>query len=324
MEKGRKLLVILGPTAIGKTELALYLAKKFNGELISADSRQIYKGLDIVTGKLPSGRWNMDDGRWKKGNGFWILDGMKIWLYDVVDPKKQYTVFNFVKDANKVVNKIQSENKLPILVGGTGFYIKALLDGLPNLKIPVDQKLRKKLNKLSLDKLQEKLTKLSPGKWKLMNSSDKQNPRRLVRAIEVVMSKHWRDPSSLIPIQSDVLKIGLTAPRDVLYKKVDKRVVKRIKQGMIDEAKSLYKNGLSLKRMRQLGLEYGILADYLDNKIKSRKDLAKFMQFKIHGYVRRQLTYFKKEKNINWFDITAKDYINKIEKIVHPWYDANV
>lgn len=315
-----KLLVILGPTATGKTDLAIYLAKKFNGELVSCDSRQVYVGLDIGTGKLPSGRWKVEDGGWKKGKGWWEINGIRIWLYDVVDPKYQYTVADYVKDADRVIRKIREKGKLPIIVGGTGLYLRALLEGLPNLAIPVDRRLRKQLDKLSLKELQDKLRQTSPERWDKMNDSDRQNSRRLVRAIELAMSKHEVD-SSLIARDDNVLKIGLTAQREVLYKEVNERVVNRINQGMIEEANKLHEKGLSLKRMKQLGLEYGVLADYLGDKIQSGDILIKTLQQKIHGYVRRQLTWFKKEKEVSWFDIRGKDYYSKVEKRVSSWYD---
>ncbi len=322
-----KTLVILGPTATGKTALALFLARKFNGEIVSCDSRQVYVGLDIGTGKLPSGRWKMEDGRWEKGKGWWNIDGIKIWMYDVVSPNIQYTVANYVKDANKVIKGIRERGKLPIIVGGTGLYLKALLYGLSNLSVPVDKNLRKKLEKLSLSELQQRLQVLSTKRWEMMNRSDKQNPRRLVRAIELAISNHEADSASASPDQDihaiiglQMLKIGLTAPREVLYRRADKRVVKRLDQGMIEEAKRLRKNGLTLKRMKQLGLEYGFLADYLDKKIDNMDELIRRLQWQIHGYIRRQLTWFKKEQDIIWFNIDDKEFLSKVEKEVAKWY----
>lgn len=305
----RKLLVILGPTATGKTDLALQLAKKFNGELVSCDSRQVYKGLDIGTGKYPSKKSKI-----KRQKNCWEINGIKIWMYDVEAPKKQYTVFNYVKDANKVIEEILKRKKLPIVVGGTGLYLKALLYGLQNLAIPIDIKLRKVLEKLSLQKLQNKLQILSPKKWEKMNNSDRQNRRRLIRQIEISFTSEESLPFDFaqgeratirggLSFKYDVLIIGLTASRDVLYKRADERVLARIKQGMIEETIKLHKKGLSFRRMRQLGLEYGVLADYLDGKIKDTNELIKIMQGKIHGYIRRQLTWFAKEKDVHWFNI---------------------
>lgn len=315
----RKLLIILGPTATGKTDLALYLAKKFNGEIVSCDSRQVYVGLDVGTGKMPNGQWIIDNGQLKKGQGSWEMNRVKIWMYDVVGFKKQYSVYDYVKGANLVIGEISKRGKLPIIVGGTGLYLKALLEGLPNLAIPVDQRLRRQLLKLSKEELQQKLQKFSFKRWQGMNESDRENPRRLVRAIELAISDHEIDPS-LVARDDNVLKIGLTAKRDVLYKRVDERVVSRINQGMIEEAKALHAESLALKRMRQLGLEYGVLADYLEDKIQSADIFIKTLQQKIHGYLRRQLTWFKKEKEVFWFDITNKKYPGNVEKRVSKWY----
>lgn len=314
-----KLLVILGSTSTGKTDLALSLAKKFNGELISCDSRQVYTGLDIGTGKLPSGKWSMENGRWKKGNGFWILDRTKVWMYDVVDFKKQYDASKYITKAEKVLDKILKIRKLPIIIGGTGLYLKGLLYGFSNLGIPMDKKLRKSLEKLTLNELQKMLQNLSNKNWVSLNSSDHQNPRRLVRAIELVVMKPKKVKTQLRIKDFSILKIGLTAPRNILYQRIDNRVISRIKQGMVEETESLHKNGLSLKRMRQLGLEYGVLADFLQKKI-TKDEMSKTLQGKIHAYARRQITWFKKEKNVYWFDITKENYMSKVENLVAKWY----
>lgn len=313
-----RLLVILGSTSTGKTDLALEFAKKFNGELVSCDSRQVFKKLDIGTGKLPGKKVVVE-----KGKGFWELDGIKAWMYDVVDFKHQYTVYNYVKDASKVVDEILSREKLPIIVGGTGLYLKALLGGLPNLNIPINQSLRKQLNNLTKEQLQHKLQQIAPKRWKNLNESDRQNPRRLIRAIEMIIVRPKKSRFKIYDLRlknADLLKIGLNAPRDILYKRIDERVVSRISQGMIHEAESLHKSGLSFMRMRQLGLEYGILADFLEGKIISKEELVKIMQGKIHAYARRQQTWFKKEKDTVWFDITNKHISENMEKMIAKWY----
>ena len=317
-----KLLVILGPTATGKTDLALKLAKEFSGELISADSRQVYKGLNIGTGKIPSGISKYQITIYKKEK-YWKINGIKVWMYDVADPKRQYNVSCFVKGANKIIDDVYKKGKLPILVGGTGLYIKALIDGLNILNVPINKSLRRELEKLSLFQLQKRLQLTSLERWNILNYSDKQNPRRLTRSIEIVSMQPsiQSQKSKYLSKKYNVLKIGLTASRDILYEKVDQSVNARLNSGMIEEVRNLNENGLSLKRMKQLGLEYGILADYISGKIL-KEDLAGILKGKIHGYVRRQLTYFKKEKEINWFDITESKTLNKIEKLIHFWYDS--
>lgn len=305
-----KVLIILGPTSTGKTDLALKLAKKFNGELVSCDSRQVYRGLDIGTGKLPNKKSKLI-----KQDGRWIINGINVWMYDIASPKRQYNVSRFVKNAEKIIKKILKKGKLPIIVGGSGLYIKALLEGLSNLSVLVNLDLRKKLEKLSKADLQINLKKISPEKWESLNYSDRQNPRRLIRAIELVGVK----PSTPKMQSFYALKIGLTTAREILYRRADERVISRIKQGMINEAKNLRDNGLKLDRMKQLGLEYRVLADYLKGEI-NKNELIKTLQGKIHDFARRQITWFKKEKDVIWFDITAKDFPVNVEKEVAKWY----
>lgn len=317
-----KILVILGPTSTGKTDLALQFANQLQGELVSCDSRQVYAGLDIGTGKLPGKKVAV-----KKGRGFWEMDGIKVWMYDVADFKNQYTVYDYLVDANRVIDDIVKRGKLPIIVGGTGLYLKALLEGLPNLGVPLDLQLRKELEKLSLEELQRKLQKLSPKRWEKMNDSDRKNPRRLVRAIEVEdcrgrLGDLATTKEQPIGLCMDVLKIGLSAPREILYQRIDERIISRMDQGMIQEAEKLHKKGLSLRRMKQLGLEYGVLADYLEGRIKNKEELVKILQGKIHGYARRQITWFKKEKNVLWCDTSDEKYMTKLEKMVRKWYDT--
>ncbi|OGE19039.1 tRNA (adenosine(37)-N6)-dimethylallyltransferase MiaA [Candidatus Daviesbacteria bacterium RIFCSPLOWO2_02_FULL_41_8] len=326
----KQLLVIFGSTSTGKTDLALKLAEKFNGELVACDSRQVYVGLDIGTGKAPSSKFKIQNSKFKKGNKFWEFNGVKIWMYDVTDPGKQYTVYDYVKDAERIIDEIFKRGKLPIIVGGTGLYLKALLEGLSNLAIPMDQKLRNSLETLSRDELQKKLQKISPQKWQQMNYSDRQNPRRLIRAVEIASTNFTSDggPKGLLRGGFKTLKIGLTAPRQILYRRIDERVINRMNQGMLDEAERLRKTGMTFKRMRQLGLEYGVLADYLEGKIKNKNELIRVLQGKIHGFARRQITWFKKaslpagrEKNTFWFDITEKEFAGRVENLVAKWYD---
>lgn len=313
-----RILVILGPTATGKTDIALQIASKFNGELVAADSRQIYKGLDIGTGKFPSDPTH-EVRRTGLRRSVWEINGVKIWMYDEISPKKQYTVFDYVKDASNAVDNISKRNKLPIIVGGTGLYIKALLEGLDNLSIPVNRDLREE--KLSLSELQQRLQNISPDQWSKLNKSDSQNPRRLLRSIELASMNPYIERQVITGLSKRfrVLKIGLTASKEILNEKVDSRVLSRLDQGMIEEARNLNKKGVTFERMKQLGLEYGILADFLKNKI-TRNQLITIMQTKIHQYVKRQLTWFKKMEDINWFDVADKKFSQKVEKLVRKWY----
>lgn len=312
-----KLFCILGPTATGKTDLGLMLAKRFDGEIVACDSRQVYIGLDIGTGKLPSNPAGV-----RKKNGYWEIDGIKVWMYDVASLNTQYTVADYVKNAEEVIKDIISRGKIPIIVGGTGLYIKALFEGLPNLSVPLNKKLRGELEKLNLEELQSKLKLLSPTRWEKLNNSDKQNPRRLLRAIELLSMNPYvgKVKNSELRVKNyNILKIGLTAPRDQLYKSVDLRVFDWIKQGIIEEVEEFLKKWISTDRFRQLGLEYRIIADFLDGKF-SKDKLIKTIQNNIHGYVRRQLTWFKKTRGVNWFYITDNRYQEDVEKLAYKWY----
>lgn len=311
-----RLLVILGPTATGKTDLSLQLAKKFNGELVAADSRQVYKGLDIGTGKLPGGRWNMENSRWKKGRGFWEIDGVKVWMVDVVSLDYQYTVADYVRDAQKIIKDILDRGNLPIVVGGTGFYIKALTEGLSNLLVPINLTLRGELEKSNVEELQKKLKLLSSVKYESLNESDRKNPRRLLRSIELVSMNPYINKYQVpkTKYQWKTLKIGLTAPRQVLYEKSDLRVLDWTENGILEEVKDI-------KILKRLGLEYGVIADFLEEKIK-RKNLVKAMQNKLHGYIRRQITWFKRQENIHWFNITEIGFEGNVEKLIASWYDT--
>lgn len=316
----KKLLIILGPTATGKTDLALNLAKKYNGELVSCDSRQVYKGLDIGTGKEPGIK--NEELRIKKKKGWWEIDGVKVWMLDVVKPETQYTVADYVKDAWKVIEDIEKRGKLPIIVGGTGLYLKALLEGLSNLSIPVDEKLRGELSKLTLGQLQNKLLELSPAKFESLNNSEKNNPRRLLRSIELILMyghKHKYNKLQVTSNKFKILKVGLTASREVLNKRIDFRLLARLDQGLIKEAEKLHKEGLSFKRMKELGLEYGCLAELLEGKLNIGEFIEK-LKNKIHQYAKRQMTWFNREKNIKWFDISGDNWSGEVEKLVDSWY----
>lgn len=313
-----KLLVILGPTATGKTDLALQLAHKFGGELISADSRQVYKGLDIGTGKEPGRKSEV-----KKHKGFWEIDGIKIWMYDVVSLAVQYTVKDYVDQASKVIDQILERGKLPIIVGGTGLYLKGLIEGFSNLSIPVDEKLREELEGLSLEELQQRLKKDSLKRWQDLNESDRQNPRRLLRVIELAYMNPYSRTDQL-PLNLDqkfnILKVGLTAPRPVLNSRTDSRVLDWIDQGLVKEVEKLI-DEVGAERVKSLGLGYGVIVNYLQGNLET-EEMIQTIKFKNRQYAKRQETWFKKVADICWFNITDKQFQGKVEKLASSWYDS--
>lgn len=313
-----KILIILGPTATGKTDLAIDLARKFNGEIVACDSRQVYKGLDIGSGKLPGGK----DINYQKKEKYWLINRVKVWMYDVVQPKKIYTAWDYVTDAKEIIKKIKEENKLPIVVGGSGLYLKALIEGLDFIEIKKDKFLRKELEKMDLVDLQKELEKLSNQKYFNLNNSDKNNKRRLIRYIEIERGGNSTKRLEGIENNNQILKVGLTCSKKTLDQRIDERVISRMDQGMLEEAEKLKNEGLSYKRMKSLGLEYGILVDFIMGRIKTKKELVEILKIRIHQFAKRQLTWFKKEKGVDWINIEDKDYVKKVELVVSDWYNT--
>jgi len=279
----KKVLVIVGPTASGKSDLAVKLAKKFKGEVISADSRQVYKGLDIGTGKIT-----------KKE-----MSGIPHHLLDVANPKRKFSAAQYQKLAEKALKEIVQKNKLPIIAGGTGFYIQALVDDVIYPEVKPNLNLRKKLESKDADELFALLKKLDPKRAK---NIDAKNPRRLVRAIEIAQAL-GKVPSLKLKPRKDYefLILGVQIEMEKLQEKIQKRLEKRLKQGMIAEARRLHSQGLSFKRMEELGLEYRYLAQYLQNKITKKELGEKIYQGNL-DYAKRQMTWFKKDKRINWLN----------------------
>ncbi len=295
-------MVVCGPTATGKTSLAIRLAKKFNGWLISSDSKQVYKGMDIITGKDHP----------KK---------VKIELIDLVKPNRQFSVDQYYRLAWKAIRRAWKKKRLPVLVGGTGFYIKAVIDGVGTRGIPRNNEFRVKVKDWSKEKLFDYLARLDPEKAALLNWSDKNNPRRLVRAIEVALFKKdkpaWRAPKQP---EIEPLIIGLKAPLEKLYQRIDERVLKRVKRGAEEEIKELLKKGYKWEKSA-LGqtLGYKEWQAYWEAEM-TKEEVIKRWQFDEHGYARRQMTWFKKDQRVHWFDITAKRWQDKIEALVKSWY----
>ena len=289
-----KLIVILGPTASGKTDLSVKLAKKYNGEVVSADSRQVYKGLNIGSGKIT-----------KKE-----MCGIPHWLLDVANPKTRFTVAQYQKLALKAIKDIQRKNKIPFLVGGTGFYIQSVVDGIIIPEIKPDWKLRKKLEKLNNEELFEKLKELDPKRAAVI---DRQNPRRLIRALEIVLKTKKPVPKLGRPTsQFSVLEIGVKKSPDELKKLINKRFLKRLKNNaLINEVKKLRKSGLSFKRLEEFGLEYRFVAQYLQNKISWQKMIDKIQKESEH-FAKRQMTWFKRDKRIHWIK-NSKEAVQLID-----------
>ena len=286
-KKKIKIIVVLGPTATGKTKLAVQLARKFNGEIISADSRQVYKGMDIGTGKVT-----------KKE-----MRGIPHYLLDIVSPKKRFDVVQYKTLVERAIDKIFKKKKTPFLVGGTGFYIQSIVDGIVIPEVKPNWKLRKKLELQPLPELVKQLAKLDPVR---AGTIDQNNPRRVVRALEIILATKRPVPSLGRNIPSfNTLQIGILKSQEELNKNIKTRLAKRLKNdAMTNEVKKLHKT-LSWKRLEEFGLEYRAVAQYLQNKI-TKEEIVEKIQIESEQYVKRQMTWFKPNKKINWIKSPAE------------------
>lgn len=306
-----KLLVIVGPTASGKSELAVRLAKKLNGEIISADSRQIYKGLDVGTAKV--------DGRWL------VVSGKKKFIYrdiphhciDFVSPRKAYTVADYQRCAASAITDITRRGKLPILAGGTGFWIDAVVYDIKIPPVPPNPRLRKKLEKKSIKELFRLLTKLDPRRAKTI---EQKNPRRLIRAIEIAqtlgatppLTKHGR---------CETFWIGIRPPPQELKKRITERTDAMIQGGLLAETRKLLSRRIPKKRIREFGFEYRLALAALEEKI-TRADLRLELVRQTMRYAKRQITWFKRNRAIHWIEspqqIKAKLPLKKLSFDLNP------
>ncbi len=290
----QKIIVVLGPTSSGKSDLAVILAKKFNGEIISADSRQVYKGMDIGTGKIT-----------KKE-----MRGIPHHLLDVASPQRRYSVARYKRETEKDILDITRRGKIPILCGGTGFYIRAVVDGIIFPEIKPNPTLRKKLKKLSIEELFARLKKLDLRRAK---DIDPHNPHRLIRAIEIATELGLvPNLETMSPSKYGALQIGIKTTDEILKERIYRRLLTRLRRGMIAEVKRLHTKSVSWKRMEELGLEYKYLAWHLQEKL-SKKEMVEQLNTAIWQYAKRQKTWFKRDKRIKWFSLKE---MSKIEKEV--------
>jgi tRNA dimethylallyltransferase len=270
----QKVIIILGQTATGKSDLAVKIAKKLNGEIISADSRQVYKGLNIGTGKI------------KKNQ----MKGIPHHLLDVVSPKKKFTVAEYKKLAEEKIKEIISRGKIPIVCGGTGFYIDTITKGVIFPEVPPNIKLRKTLEKKEAPELLKILLKLDKARAK---NIDIKNKVRLIRAIEIAKALGKVPKITEATPTYKFIKIGLYLSPEKLEKKIKKRVGKMFQAGLLNEIKKLKKAGVPEKRLREFGFEY----------FKPTKEKV-ILETK--RYAKRQMTWFKRDKQIKWFDASKK------------------
>lgn len=284
----KKILVILGPTAVGKSALAIKIAKMIDGEIISADSRQVYKGLDIGTGKIT-----------KKE-----MKNMPHHMIDIVSPKKKYSVYLYKKKAEKIIKEIISRNKTPIICGGTGFYIDAITKGLIFPHVPPNKRLRTRLEKVSAEKLLMILEKLDLSRANVIKEKNEINNKpRLVRSIEIAKSLGKMPKINQNHQEYCFVKMGIYLPKKLLEKKIQVRVKKMFKNGLLGEIEKHKMLGIPQKRMREFGFEY--FNPSYDSVVK-----------KTIKYSKRQMTWFKRDNDIMWFNSSKKIDVKKISNLL--------
>ncbi len=315
-----KVLVICGPTATGKTELALDLAAKYSGEIISADSRQVYIGLDIITGKdipLHFIKTNSDL-IWKNRPLSYFTDGrIRLWLTDVVYPHEPFNVSFFHDCASRVIAHIHARGKLPIIVGNTGLYIKSLTTPMSDIHVAHQPKLRARLAAKSVEYLFNYLNQINPFRAAALNQSDRWNPRRLIRAIEISLSP----PAPYAPPPDlDFLQLGLCAPNSYIYERINRRVNSRLAAGAEMEVKKLLSLGYSwdLPGLQISGCQ--VWQKYF-SKLITLPELIQLWQTAEHADFRQQLNWFKKQPRLHWLDVSDPASYSRTSSLVPDWYN---
>jgi tRNA dimethylallyltransferase len=290
-------ITILGATATGKTKLAAQLAYELNGEIISADSRQVYRGMNIGTGK------DLHD---------YIVNNKKVkyHLIDIIDPSEEYNLFLFIEHFKKAFNEILSKRKIPFLVGGTGLYLNSILQQYKLRRAEFDEQKYKTLSKLSEEELTSRLLKLKP---KLHNKTDLASKERIIKAILVAKGE---EKSQLAELNLKPLVIGVNLERSQIRNKITERLKKRLDEGMVDEVKALIDSGVTLERLITLGLEYKFIALHLNGEL-TYDEMFQKLNTVIHQFAKRQMTWFRKMERegvkINWID--GPDFNKALELI---------
>lgn len=334
-----KTIIICGPTACGKTQFGTKLAKMYNGEIISADSRQLYRFMDIGTGKDVDTGKEADYLNCEVNSQFYHLpayqlDGVKVWLYDVISPEQEFSISTYHKLAELVIDRIREHDKLPLIVGGSGLYIRALTDNIDTGNIPPDHKLRTELENIPIDLLEELCRQQYPRIYNRLNPSDRKNPRRIIRKIEIAEFTKRHDTITnvkrLKPIVKGCLSIGLKAPNDMLYQRIDARVEARVQAGITEEISRLLARNYTWELPSMSAIGYSEWTEYFNTTghTGSLKDADALKESVIvkwkhheHAYARRQLTWFKKQSGIHWFDISEADWEHRAVNLVRKWYN---
>lgn len=279
------IIVLLGPTASGKSGLGIALAQCFHGEIVSADSRQVYRGLNIGTAKVTTEERAL----------------VPHFLLDIADPNEVYTVSRFQRDAFIAIDDIVARGHLPFLVGGSPHYIQAVVDGLDIPQVAPQAELRAALETRSTDDLLQELRTRDPHSYEMI---DRNNRRRIIRALEVciITGEPFSQQRGVTEPRYRSLLLGIQWPRAVLYARIDARVDERMKQGMVQEVRDLLARGISHERLESFGLEYRFISRYLRGEYSSEAQMVERLKYAIHDFTRRQLSWFRRDSRIVWLD----------------------
>ena len=295
MPEQGKLIVILGPTACGKSGLGVALAKRYNGEVVSADSRQVYRGLDLGTGKVTAEE----------------MAGVPHHLLDVVDPGEPFSVAQFQPMAYEAINGILSRGKVPFLVGGTGLYVRAVAQGYVFHEAPPDPALRQELESLPIEDLRDRLTAAGVP----LDDDCYHNRPRLVRLLEKCQNGEDPHAEAERDPRYGVLTLGVGYPRETVCQRIDDRLIARLESGMVEEVAELRKNGVSDAFLEGLGLEYRYILRYLTGDIPTQDALIDQLGRAIKRFAKRQVSWFKKDKDVHWLDMTA-DPVSEASQLI--------
>lgn len=280
-----KLVAVLGTTACGKSGLGVELAKAFQGEIISADSRQVYRGLDLGTGKVTEEE----------------KAGVPHHMLDVVSPNEPYSVADFQRGAYAAIDSVLSRGKTPFLVGGTGLYVRAVTQGYTFHEAAPDPVLRAQLEGKTAEELYGLYQQKTGG---TLNESERHNRQRLVRLVEKAWHGGEQAQARNMP-RYTVLQLGMTYPRDILHRRIDERLVRRLDEGMVEEVAALRAAGATDAFLEGLGLEYRYILWYLTGKIETRQALIETLGRAIKQFSKRQMAWFKKDRDVLWLDMDA-------------------
>ena len=290
--------IVLGPTAVGKTAIGVALARAFNGEIISADSRQTYRHLDIGSGKDLADYAAGPDG-----------PAVPYHLIDITELPAEYNVYNYQQDFYRVFKDIIGRGKLPVIVGGTGMYIDAIVRDYQLVILPENKKLHEELEATPLKQLAARLIKLQP---ELHTKNDLLEKDRVIKALEIIEAKKQGvDSTSVQRPEITPLIIGTTLPRPQLWENISIRLHERLEGGMLEEVQSIHDSGITWERLEKLGLEYRFCSQFLQGKISSKEELFEGLFIAIRQFAKRQETWFrmmeKKGVEIKWLDPASKE-----------------